>query len=259
MFEIEPLTGTFGAEIRGVDLAMAPDDEVVEKLLAALAEYKVLLFRDQHAVGPKEQLAFASRFGQPEVHPTHPHVEELPAVTVLQNLGDHGYERDSWHTDGSTRDDTCWISFLRAVDIPAYGRDTAFADMEAAFNGLSPGLQQYVEGLTAEHNWGRQIPGSPSVEHPIVLTSHLSHRKVLYVNRVYTTSVVGVRAIEGDALLALLYEQTHIPEYQLRIRWQPGSIAMWDNETTQHYLVRDLEYPRVMHRVMVAPLQGSAA
>jgi taurine dioxygenase len=253
MFDIEPLTGSLGAEIQGLDMAVVPDAEVVSKLRAAMAEYKVLVVRDQHTVGPREHLAFASQFGTAEVHPQHPHLDDLPAVTILEKLGDHGYERDSWHTDGSPRNNTTWFSFLRAVSIPPYGRDTLFADMEAAYRGLSPGLQSYIDPLTALHSWGRQIPDAAPVQHPVVLTSSLTGRKVLYVNRVYTRLVEGMREMESDSLLTYLCEQAHIPEYQLRVRWRPGSIAMWDNETTQHYLVRDVEFPRVMHRVMVTP------
>ena len=158
---------------------------------------------------------------------------------------------DSWHTDGPPRELTQWFSFLLAHKVPPYGRDTLFADMEAAYQRLSPTLREFLEGLRAMNSWGVSNPDAAPVEHPVVITDPDTGCKSLYVNRLYTNSIVGMRKEESDMLLEFLFRQTNVPELQLRVSWNPGTLTIWDNEKTQHYLVRDKAYDRVMHRVMV--------
>jgi taurine dioxygenase len=256
MFEITPITGFFGAEISGVDLRNPLGDDVVSKLSDALGEHKVLVFRDQE-LGPAEQVAFARYFGDLlDVHPFHPHLDDFPEVTVLEFLGAEPNDGRSWHTDGATRANPEYISVLRAVDIPPYGRDTGFVDMEAAYDHLSEPLRGFLDGLTAEHAWGNQLPDVPPVEHPLVVTNPRTGRKAVYANRVYTKRIVGLRADESEALLELLFRQAMFPAYQLRVTWRPGTVVAWDNQSTQHHLINDVRYARVLHRVMVTSTAG---
>jgi taurine dioxygenase len=253
--QITPLTGVIGAEVSEVDLAAALPPDVVAEIDRALRDYKVVVFRDQLAIRPRDLLALAEHFGQPEVerHSTHASFPDVPAVKILVTDGGgfHGRVEDSWHTDGSPRKDTNWTSFLQAIEVPPFGRDTLFADMEAAYVGLSAATRAYVDSLVAVHSWGRQDPDKPPVEHPVVHTDPRTGRKSLYVNRGYTRSIVGMKTDESRALLDFLFLQAHMPEYQLRVTWKPGSIVAWDNQRTQHYVVQDRAYRRVMHRVMV--------
>jgi alpha-ketoglutarate-dependent taurine dioxygenase len=252
MIEKLQLTGNIGAEIRGLDLLEPMTGAEVDEVAKALSEHKVLAFRGLDRMGPKEHLAFAVQFGAPEIdeHPNHPDVDGVPGVKVIRHEGDLS-RVDSWHTDGSTREFTpSYISTLRAVDIPPFGRDTVFANMEAVFDSLHPGMQSFLEGLTAMHSWGHQRPEAPPVEHPVVLVHPISGRKSLYVNKYYTRSIVGLPINQSEELLNFLFLQSHWAEFQLRVRWEPGMMVMWDNTNTQHYLVMDVVYPRVMHRVM---------
>ena len=247
---LTPITGTFGAYVHGCDLSKPISESVAGELCDALRSYKVLAFDPQPNVEPPQLLAFGKLFGEPETeHPIWKNVEGSPGVMKL--TANHlPVITDSWHTDGSTRTSTKAVTILQAADVPEYGRDTIFADMEAAFDNLSEPVQHFLEGLTALHSWGEQRPGSEPVEHPVVMVDPVSGRKTLYVNRMYTKKIVGLRADESDALLRFLFDQAHFGEHQLRISWKPGQIAMWDNSKTQHYLVRDRAYPRVMHRVL---------
>jgi taurine dioxygenase len=251
--EATPLNGTFGARIDGIDLSRPLGSQAIERLMELLRQHKVLTFRDQFAVGPNELLAFAQRFGTPEAapHPTHADFPGLPGVKVLVSDAEDGFYEDSWHTDGATRESTRMLSILQAVDVPPYGRDTVFADMEAAYEQLSKPMRELLGGLWAVHSWGPQKPDAPPVEHPVILEDAVSGRKTLYVNRAYTRSIAGLRRAESETLLKYFFSLTHLSELQLRVSWKPGSIVMWDNEKTQHYLVRDLSYRRVMHRVML--------
>ena len=267
MFDVSPISGTFGAEIHGLDASVALTPDVVGKLWETFDDYKVLVFRDQLAVGPPEHLAFARNFGTPEIHPYLTHVDDVPEVSIHESFGTGNYGKqaddrelktpsgihETWHTDGSTREVTSYISFLKAVDIPPYGRDTVYADMEAVLAGLSPAMQQFLEGLTAMHSWGMSDPDAPPIEQPVVVTNSRTGRKTLYVNKGYTRSIVGMGHDESDEVLGFLFRRCRYAEYQIRVRWAPGTIVMWDNQNTQHYLVQDIEYPRVMQRVMVTP------
>jgi taurine dioxygenase len=247
------LNGTFGARVGGIDLSRPLGSQGVERLKELLRQHKVLTFRSQFAVGPSDLLTFAHRLGTPETapHPTHADFPGLPGVKVLVSDAAEGFYEDSWHTDGATRESTRLISILQAVDVPPFGRDTVFADMEAAYEQLSKPMQELLEGLRAVHSWGSQKPDAPPVEHPVILADAVSGRKTLYVNRAYTRSIAGLRRAESETLLKYFFSLTHLSELQLRVSWKPGSIVMWDNEKTQHYLVRDLSYRRVMHRVML--------
>ena len=249
---IEPITGALGAQIGGVDLTRPADAGLVAELEHLIAVHKVLVFTGQTDVGPSELVRFAKHFGAPETvpHPDHADYPGEPGVKIIEyDCSPHVV--DQWHTDGATRADRRWLSFLQAVDVPPYGRDTLFADMEAAFEGLSPLLQDFLAGMNTQQSWGGQKPGAPPVVHPAVVTNKVTGRRALYVNRIYTTALEGLRPKESQLLLEYLKDLAFYPDYQMRVRWKPGTIAMWDNERTQHYVAQDKEYHRIMHRVMV--------
>jgi len=255
--DIIPLACTFGIEVRGCDLSTPLSVDIAGTLRTLLAEHKLLVFRSNPGVGPHELHRFSSIFGVPEEaeHPTHPNLPERPGVKLLEsNVTDLPAGAplvDTWHTDGATRASTRCVTALQAIDVPDLGRDTMFCDMEAVFEALSEPMKAFLSGKTALHSWGRQKPDAPPVEHPVVMTNPVNGRRALYLNRLYTRSIVGLRQDESDALLNLLLPLTHYPEHQLRVRWGLGDIVVWDNEMTQHYLVFDRAYPRVMHRCMM--------
>ena len=254
MWQTRPLTGTFGAEICGVDV-LQHDDRLVQDIRTALDTFKVLVIPDQDSLTPDALLRFAEHFGTAE-RAAHPNWDDVPGHVGVKLLATADYRAgvdvgDSWHTDGPPRPLTQWYSFLHARKVPPYGRDTLFADMEAAYRRLSPALREFLETLTAVNSWGASKPDAPPVEHPVVMTDPQTGRKSLYVNRLYTRHICGLRQEESDALLELLYRQTQVPELQLRVRWMPGTLTIWDNEKTQHYVIRDKQADRVMHRVMV--------
>ena len=254
MLQMTPLTGTLGATVKGVDLTRR-DNSLVNEIKDALSKYKVLLIPDQQDLTPNKLLTFAETFGAAERDP-HPTWDDVPGVTGVK-LIQPGEDKigpaveDDWHTDGSTRPHPSWLSFLHAHRVPEYGRDTLFADMDAAYDRLSSPLQSFLDGMTALHSWGTQKPDAPPVERPVILTDPHTGRKTLYVSRVYTRQIVGLRKEESDALLELLFRQALVPELQLRVSWKPGTLTVWDNKRVQHYAVRDRVSDRILHRVMI--------
>lgn len=260
--KIVPLTGYCGAEITEVDLRTLSDADVVA-IDQAITDYKVLAFRDQFGITPQQLLDAAAHFGEPDSKPHYKHqpVDGLAGVLRLETDGKGfgGIVTDNWHSDRSPEATTDFLSFLQAIEIPPYGRDTVFADMEAAFENLSAPIRNMLEGLTAIHSYPTD-PSKPPVEHPVLKVDPRNGRKTLYVNRVYTRAIKGLRPDESAAILELLFRQATVPEFQCRMQWRPGTIVAWDNQRTQHYIVQDKPHARVMHRVMVerALLQQAA-
>jgi taurine dioxygenase len=265
---LTPLTPTIGVEVDGVDLSRPLNAAEVKALRQALLDWKVLFFRDQE-IDTDQHLAFARCFGELEVHPFAPQKPGYPEVLAITHDRESRGRENTWHSDVTWRLEPSLGSVLRALEIPPVGGDTLFADMYAAYDGLSEEIKAKIEGRTAMHDFahfrlGLKKRGKteaeieafnrqyPMAEHPVVRTHPETGRKAIYVNAAFTQYIVGMDRDESDALLAHLYAQAAIPEYQCRFRWEPGSIAFWDNRASQHYAASDY-WPAVrrMERVTI--------
>ena len=268
-FGLKPYSPTIGAEIEGLSLAEPLDDATFAELHRALLEWKVLFFRDARLT-PARHDELARRWGPLETHPFMRHVyDNQPAdaprvVRFEKGANVTGYE-NVWHSDVSWREEPSLGSLLHAVEVPAVGGDTLWADMGAAYDCLADDVKARIDGLTAVHDWWDTFgaamspdqrealrPEFPPVEHPIVRTHPETGRKTLYVNAIFTSHVVGLPADESARLLDYLYRQATYPEYQCRFHWTAGALAIWDNRATQHYATSDY-FPqrRVMERITV--------
>jgi taurine dioxygenase len=257
------INGTFAARVTGLDPERPERSLSAERaaeLQELLRQYKVLVFEDIPVLSPAQLLALGRIFGELDdsPHPTLRSVEGHPAVRLVINDTATVVDKSElvWHTDGlgERREFSRSISLLQAVDVPPFGRrDTMYADMEAAFERLSPPMQRFVEGLTGIHSWGSLKADAIPSEHPMVKQDAKTGRKALYANTYYTKAIKGLNAQESATLLGLLAQLPHAPEIQARVSWKPGTMVIWDNEKTQHYLVHDYPYRRVMHRVMASP------
>ncbi|MBX3508957.1 TauD/TfdA dioxygenase family protein [Parvibaculum sp.] len=265
---IAPLTPTIGAEISGIDLSKPMTADLLAALRQALLEWKVIFFRDQD-ITTEEHLAFARQFGELEVHPFAPHKPGYPEVLAITHDRDSKGRENVWHSDVTWRLCPSLGSVLRAIEVPEVGGDTLFSDMYAAYEGLSDEVKEKIDGAVAIHDFAhfRKLMRSrgkseaeieemnrkyPMAEHPVVRTHPETGRKGIYVNTAFTQYIAGMDRAESDALLAHLYAQAAIPEYQCRFRWQKNSIAFWDNRACQHYAVSDY-WPAVrrMERVTI--------
>ncbi len=265
---IAPLTLTIGAEISGIDLSKPMTADLLAALRQALLEWKVIFFRDQD-ITTDEHLAFARQFGELEVHPFAPHKPGYPEVLAITHDRDSKGRENVWHSDVTWRLCPSLGSVLRAIEVPEVGGDTLFSDMYAAYEGLSDEVKEKIDGAVAIHDFAhfRKLMRSrgkseaeieemnrkyPMAEHPVVRTHPETGRKGIYVNTAFTQYIAGMDRAESDALLAHLYAQAAIPEYQCRFRWQKNSIAFWDNRACQHYAVSDY-WPAVrrMERVTI--------
>lgn len=261
---IEQLTCHIGAELHDVNLADAiKDDGLFQELRQLLLQHKVLFLRNQD-FSRAEHVAFAERFGPLEDHPVAGSDPEHPGLVQIYKSPDKPPDRyeNAWHSDASWRAAPPMGCVLRCVECPPVGGDTQWANMAVAYELLPETVKAQIAGLRARHSieasFGAAMPADkrlalkelyPDAEHPVVRTHPESGEKVLYVNA-FTTHFtnyhtpdrvrVGQDANPGAAqLLSYLISQAYIPEYQVRWRWQPNSIAIWDNRSTQHKPIND--------------------
>ena len=277
---VDRVAGHIGAEVSGIDLSSPLDDAAVAGIRAALLEHKVLFFRGQH-LDHTGQIAFARRFGA--LTHAHPHErqapEEHPEILTIdpQRYEDlYGIDRREearrqytyyagWHTDVTAAVNPPFASILRAEVVPAFGGDTQWSNLVAAYEGLTAPVRRLVDGLRAEHRFlaGVDAAGAGGYRdvvnenllvaiHPVVRVHPETGERALYVNPGFTKKIVGVSAVESRLLLELLFGQVSRPAYTVRFRWQPGDVAFWDNRTTAHLGPEDLDHldvQRTLHRV----------
>lgn len=271
---VSPSTPTLGAEIQGIDLDRPLDEPVAEIVREAWLRYKVIFFRDQD-ISHESHIRLGRLFGALEGHPVIPHAPGHPEVLLIRGVEGVTLTAEKvepfkafnkWHTDVTFRRNPSIASILRARTIPPIGGDTIWADAAAAYRGLPPAIKDRIAGLDAEHDIVRSFGGRvsderraqlardfPPVTHPVVRTHPETGEKILYVNHTFTTRILGVAEEESRDLLALLFDRIKVPEYQVRFRWSPNAIGIWDNRSTQHYAVGDY-WPadRLLERVTVS-------
>jgi alpha-ketoglutarate-dependent sulfate ester dioxygenase len=279
---VEPVTPTIGAEISGVDLRSPLDGETIEEIRAALREWRVVFFRDQDI--SNDQLKTFGRYFGPltPAHPISEGLDDHPEIweRSIEDYRTRRADRDSrppsarpprdykgWHIDITFVANPNRFSILHGVSIPAYGGDTLFTNLISAYEGLSAPIKTLVDGLQAVHQTSSYDAGErqprkdgrstgPFVSlHPLVRLHPETREKVLFFNAGTTTHVAGLMERESQFLLDLLYEEVTRPEYQVRFRWSPKALVVWDNAAVSHagpidYTQFDL--PRVVRRITVA-------
>jgi taurine dioxygenase len=267
-FAVERLGATFGAKVSGLELREPMDGETFKAFEAALVEHKVLVLREQK-LSTEQHVRMSRMFGELEVHPMRPQ-GEVPEILVLDNHKDNPVlSTDVWHSDTTFRANPTKYTILRCQIMPKVGGDTLWADMEAAYDGLSATFRKMIDGLRAVHDFQnfrvlfkktqddqarlRKMEETfPNPSHPVVRTHPVTGRKCIFVNPQFTLRIEGLDPDESRAILDVLFAQARVPEYQFRVRWRPDTIVFWDNRSTQHYAANDY-YPerRRMERTAV--------
>lgn len=279
--QVLPLTCAIGAEVANVNLGEASRDAgLVAAIRELLLRHKVLFFRDQR-ITRAEHVAFARHFGELEDHPVAGSDPDHPGLVRIYKSPDTPNDRyeNAWHCDATWREKPPMGAVLRCLECPPIGGDTMWANMALAYEKLPEPVKQRIAGLRARHSieasFGAAMPTEkrlalkaqfPDAEHPVVRTHPETGEKILFVNA-FTTHFTNFHTPEhvrvgqdythgGSDLLRYLISQAFIPEYQVRWRWQPNSIAMWDNRSTQHYAVMD--YPPCHRKMERAGIVGDA-
>lgn len=247
-WRVSRLAGALGAEIRGIDLSRVTSADV-DLIRSLLLDHLVLFFPGQ-SISVDDHVAFGRHFGELEGHPhlenpftEHPELFELAAS--------QGGVADEWHTDITFRDQPALMSILHMVRCPQVGGDTMWSSLYAAYAELSEPMRDLCEGLTALHD---ALPhGRPDqmAIHPVVRVHPETGRKALYVNEHFTRRIVEMNATESEVVLGYLTKWVQSPRFTVRYRWSEGTVAMWDNRCTQHFVLNDFEGERVIQRVTV--------
>lgn len=271
---VAPVSPAVGAEIGDVDLASVPDEAVLKEIHLALMRHQVVFFRDQD-IAPADFAAFARRFGRLRKarKAAFELLEGAPEVAVIVNDEERPPNVNHFHPDGIFREEPEFGSILHAREVPPYGGDTLFVSMTAAYEALSDEMKAYIADKTATQDF-MKLHGSPAkarswkgdnaarmaamakdhppISHPMVRPHPVTGAPSLYVSESFTSHIDGVSEAESDAKLLELYRHYERPEFQCRFRWQPHSIAFWDNRATLHYAVADYwPQKRLMNRLTI--------
>ena len=242
---VAPTTAVLGAVIGGVDLTQPLSDRVLVEVTRALMEHQVIFFRNQ-PMDPASLKRFGQYFGKLHIHSAMKGMDEHPEVRPLHaDANSKHVAGEEWHTDLSCDPVPPMGSILNIQVLPPLGGDTMFASMYAAYDGLSDRMKAYLAGLTATHDGGKAFKRfNPNKEynlshHPIVRKHPVTGKKLIYVNRGFTTQIDDVPEREGEDLLRFLFSHCEKAEYQTRFRWEKFSVAFWDNRCTQHLAIWD--------------------
>ena len=269
-----PVTPTVGAVIEGVDIAAPLSRDAKEFIYDTLLDYGVVFFRNQQ-LSNEQMNAFASQFAETMHEPFSPEVDRERNPAAEGNMVATKHATAVWHNDTTFVAEPPWFTVLRAVNIPPCGGDTCWASMYAAFDALSPGIQQMLEGLTAVHSVmpvmqrmgamaGKHLEASGSLHgfdcvHPVVIAHPVTGRKALFVSEAWTTHIVELSPAESRYVLAMLFDHVKLPTFHVRWRWSVDDVAMWDNRAVQHFAVPDYSSDRVMQRVITRGPRPAAA
>jgi len=268
MFKVEAITPSIGAEISGVSLNKDLNSATVKKIYSALIKHQVIFFRDQD-ISPETHLKLAESLGDIDPgHPVYPHVEGYQSIVLLKNDAHTRPDTNDWHKDLTFKANPPFASILHGVSVPQVGGDTLWASMSAAYESLSDGWKEHLEGLEAIHDMGtfrndyykdggiesvnNALKKVGSAVHKVVETHPISGLKYINVNQSFTRNIVNESQGKSDHVLQFLFLLIAKPEFQVRFHWENNSIAIWDNRITQHYAVCDyLPHSRHMQRVTV--------
>jgi len=244
-------------------------EDLADAVHAALTEHLVLVLPESAGLDPVRMVQLGRALGTlgPAHHSytTHPDSDD---VVVLSWGGDQKPDAAEWHADMTYTSQPPFASILKAVEVPPVGGDTLWASMFSVHDALDAGLRRDLEQLEAVHDMGAFRTGAylqggdqgimdamrraGVATHPVIERHPVTNRPYVNVSESFTRFIIGLSAPESARTLTYLFDLINRPEHQVRIRWQPGTVAIWDNRGTQHYAVADyLPHRRVMHRVAV--------
>jgi len=269
--KITRLTPALGAIVSGLSLTETPAETLTAQVTGLLHEHELLFFRNQ-PLTPRQQYQFAALFGKLHIHPIYPNSKEQPEIMVLDTHDTSTLvDNSDWHSDVSFIETPPLGSVLISQQLPDTGGDTLWSSAIAAYESLSPSFQQFLQGLTAEHDlihaftenkyarskeqrqrWQQAREKNPPVSHPLIRTHPHTGKKAIYVNETFTRKINELSETESRAVLDCLFKVVSDPKFSVRWRWKVGDVAFWDNRITQHRAIDDF-YPqrRVMHRATI--------
>jgi len=272
--DVRPASGYTGAEIHGLDLRETLSEATVQAIRETLLKWKVVFFRDQQ-LGHAEHIAFARRFGK--VTPSHPHVPgfsaEFPEILPIDSRryprGTVTYDRN-WHSDVTHLVNPVAASILRAEIVPAYGGDTQWTNLVAAYEHLPEPLKDFANRLRVRHQFPDAFKNYKSIDdairrdprasiHPLVRVHPETGERILFASPGFAgvaPEIIGFTPKQTQRLLDLFWQEITKPEYTVRFRWEAGSVAFWDNRSTCHLGPSDVTDPDAVRALYRVTLEG---
>jgi len=268
MFKVEAITPVIGAKISGISLNRNLNTETVDKIYKALIRHQVIFFREQNLT-PESHVKLAKSLGEIDPgHPVYPHVEGFQSIVLLKNDANNKPDTNDWHKDLTFKTKPPFASILHGVSVPKIGGDTLWASTSAAYDNLSDGWKEDLEGLEAIHDMGTfrndffreggivsvnsALKEVGSAVHKVIESHPITGQKYINVNQSFTRNIINESQGASDHILQYLFHHTTRPEFQVRFHWQNNSVAIWDNRITQHYAICDyLPNLRHMQRITV--------
>lgn len=245
--DVRRLSGSLGAEVRGIDLGSTTADDI-DTILELFTEHLVLLFPEQH-LSIEQHLAFGRRFGTLEGHPHLTQTSEVQEIFELRSSG--GGVADEWHSDLTCVAEPSVMSIVQMVTCPEAGGDTMWSNMYTAYEQLTRPMRELCDGLTALHDAHPHDRPEQMAIHPVVRTHPVTGRPSLFVNEHFTRRIVELSHDESEMLLSHLTRWAGSPRFGARYHWTEGTVAMWDNRCTQHCVLDDFDEERVLRRVTI--------
>jgi taurine dioxygenase len=256
-----PITGSIGVEITGVNLRQPIPDDLAASLRDTLDRNLVVVLRDQF-LDIDQHRRLAGVFGAPVVNPYATGLPDYPEMTRVVKEADErtGVFGGGWHSDLTFLEQPPNGSVLCAIEVPPWGGDTLFSSQRAAWESLPDPIKLLLEGRSAVHvgkpygvKWAppleqQAMKGStrrndPEADrerfHPAVLTHPVNGHRSLFVNETYTMRLDGLSEAESAPILRQVFQHSTLPEYCCRLRWSAGMVVVWDNYSTQHYAIND--------------------
>jgi taurine dioxygenase len=266
--QINEISPALGAEVSAVDLSKSLDQITVQEIRRALLLYRVIFFRDQE-ISPKQHIAFARQFGEPVDYPMVEGIKNYPYIVPVLKRADEKFNFGGiWHSDTSYLVKPPMGAILVARKLPIKGGDTLFANMVLAYEALSKPMKKMLDSLVAINSSAKSevsksridrqkdmnsVPKPLIAEHPLIRKHPETDEKSLYINIGHTIAIRGMTNEESKPLLKFLFNHQRQEEFCCRFQWRPGSIAFWDNRSTQHYPLNDYHgQERLMHRITLA-------
>jgi len=275
--EVRRIAGALGAEIFGADLAKPLDDATFAELHRAWLENLVIAIRGQD-ITPEQHIAFAQRWGKIHRHPFNAPMAGYPdIIEIFKRETDTFNHGGRWHTDQMYTPQPAKGTMLVCREMPPYGGDTMFTNLYLAYDALSDGMKAMLAGLkgvangdSKKHDSGMTraqrakagVGQMPQIDpkdikiqtistHPVVRTHPETKRKVLYIGG-HTERFHGMTDEESAPLKSYLMSHATRPEFTVRLRWEVGTVTLWDNRCTQHYALNDYAgFRRRMHKITI--------
>ena len=271
--EVKPISGACGAVVSGIDLSQDLDEQRLNEVKRAFHENLVIFFHDQD-ITEEQHKTFGRKFGTLNIHPRYVPLENHPEIIPIRKDPEHTTNVGGiWHQDLTHLENPPLGSILFALEVPSAGGDTMFANQYLAYEALSKGMKDLLDGMVAIHDNLIQSPkvsaeknstrssklredlneeDEPEMEHPVVVIHSETGRKALYVNSIRTRRFKDMTEEESKPLLNYLVEHSYQPEFTCRFKWRKGSVAFWDNRCLMHFALNDYQgQRRYMNRVTI--------